>query len=464
MSSKGGSVPSDTTVRQVGFPEEAEPYFMALMDDATAASGAGYSPYPNQRLANQSPMTLGAYSDVQRMANSELSGLPQAMGSTYNAMNAATAGANQRYDPYQFGQFDGFNETGFSQYGGFNPAEFSQYGGFRAGPTRANVGQFDQFDFGDAQQWNPNIADQYMSPYMQSVVDVEKDQAMLDFQRQQGFRDQAAVESGAFGGSRDAVVNALAQEDLARTMGEIQARGQQRAYEDAGQKFQSDRAAQFDWLGAQAGEGARYQQDVVGELARAQQARRDELARIQAGEASELGRVQAGAAGELGRVQAGEAGELGRYEQMTADEAARVQQAQANDWWNYQNAQSAENLAAYGTNMDNYYTALGMQGDLAQQLAGLGGMQRDYDMMSTDNLAQYGTNQQAYQQAGLDIAYDDFLKQQNWEQQQLTWLSSILRGIPIEPSYTQTTYTPYNPAQQALGMGIAGIGLQQGLS
>ena len=98
---------------------------------------------------------------------------------------------------------------------------------------------------------------QYMSPYMQNVVDVQKQQAQLDFDRSQAGRDAAAVQAGAFGGSRQAVGDYLAQEGLARQMGDIQATGQQQAFQQAATQFGADRAAQMDmesfalpnWLG-----------------------------------------------------------------------------------------------------------------------------------------------------------------------------------------------------------------------
>ena len=82
-----------------------------------------------------------------------------------------------------------------------------------------------------------------MSPYMQNVVDVQKAQAMLDFDRAQAGRDAQAVKAGAFGGSRQAVQQALAGEDLQRRLSEIQATGQQKAFENAQQQFERDRAA-----------------------------------------------------------------------------------------------------------------------------------------------------------------------------------------------------------------------------
>ena len=53
-----------------------------------------------------------------------------------------------------------------------------------------------------------------------------------------------ACQAGAFGGSRQAVAQALA-EGPQRQLGEIQATGQQKAFEQAAQQFERDRTAQL---------------------------------------------------------------------------------------------------------------------------------------------------------------------------------------------------------------------------
>jgi hypothetical protein len=70
----------------------------------------------------------------------------------------------------------------------------------------------------------------------------------------------------------------------------------------------------------------------------------------------------------------------------------------------------------------------------------------------------------ARDQAGLDIAYEDFLRQQGFPQEQIAFQSSILRGLPIGDAGTATTMQPYNPLQQALGAGISALGLYRGLT
>ena len=52
--------------------------------------------------------------------------------------------------------------------------------------------------------------------------------------------------------------------------------------------------------------------------------------------------------------------------------------------------------------------------------------------------------------------------QQNFNKDQLGFLSNILQGIPIQPNRT-SNFQNYNPMQQALGAGIAGLGLYRGM-
>jgi hypothetical protein len=78
---------------------------------------------------------------------------------------------------------------------------------------------------------------QYMSPYIQNVV--ERQQA--DARRQSAIAEQAqgaqAARSGAFGGSGDYLMRSQARGNLARQMGDIQARGLQDAYTQAMAQF-----------------------------------------------------------------------------------------------------------------------------------------------------------------------------------------------------------------------------------
>jgi hypothetical protein len=90
-----------------------------------------------------------------------------------------------------------------------------------------------------------------MSPYMQNVVDFQKQSALRDFQVAQPMRQAEAVAKGAFGGSRQAIVDAEAQRNLNTQLQGIQATGTQKAFEDA--QRQQQFGAQLGLQGLQTG-------------------------------------------------------------------------------------------------------------------------------------------------------------------------------------------------------------------
>jgi len=83
-------------------------------------------------------------------------------------------------------------------------------------------------------------AGQYMDPYMQNVVNIQQREAqrMADIAGTQ--RGAQAVKSGAFGGSRQAIMDAEAARNLSTQQGDIQARGLQDAYGRGQQQFNTE--------------------------------------------------------------------------------------------------------------------------------------------------------------------------------------------------------------------------------
>jgi hypothetical protein len=80
---------------------------------------------------------------------------------------------------------------------------------------------------------DPRAMQGFMSPYMQNVVDYQKSQALRDYQIGSPMRARQAVGAGAFGGSRQAIVDAEAQRALGSQLQGITATGSQKAFEDA---------------------------------------------------------------------------------------------------------------------------------------------------------------------------------------------------------------------------------------
>jgi hypothetical protein len=338
----GGSskAPTQQTVTQTNIPNEFKPYFERLMGRVEGQSLEGYQPYGGARIASSNQFAdIGASQNLTRQTASQgVAGLPEAQ-----AAARANIGRAQ-----QLGQYD--------------------------------TGNFSQFGYDPTRQFTGQEAQQYMSPYIQNVLDVQKSRAMEDFDRLRGSRNTQAVQAGAFGGSRQAVQEGMAQEALLRNMADIDASGYQSAFDRAGQLFGEDRAAQFA----------------------TQQAQADELGRVQTGvEASR----QFGAGQGLAALQA--------------------------------------------------------SGAAADQLAGFGEQQRAAQIQNAQMLEAIGRAQQGEAQAGLDIGYQDFLRQQSYPKEQLGFYSDVLRGLPVAPAGTQTqtgsVYT--NPLQQALGAGLTGLSL-----
>jgi hypothetical protein len=93
----------------------------------------------------------------------------------------------------------------------------------------------------------------------------------------------------------------------------------------------------------------------------------------------------------------------------------------------------------------------------AQTMGQLGQQQFGQEMGITGQRAQFGADQRAATQEILSTQYQDFLNQQRAPYDQLSFMSSIIRGTPM--GQTTTAYQPpASPTSQLLGLGIAGAG------
>lgn len=91
-----------------------------------------------------------------------------------------------------------------------------------------------------------------------------------------------------------------------------------------------------------------------------------------------------------------------------------------------------------------------------------GGMQ-DAQMRTIEALRGIGLQQQQLDQASLDLAHSDFADQNNYDLNQLNFLNSILRGVPITNSTTVSQYENPNPYSQMLGLGMNGLAIANAL-
>jgi hypothetical protein len=94
-----------------------------------------------------------------------------------------------------------------------------------------------------APEFGSTQAKQYMSPYFQNVVDAQQRQAIDAARQSQLGGNLAAARQGTYGGARQAILQSQRESGLRTQLGDIQAQGLQRAYEQAQQQFERDRSA-----------------------------------------------------------------------------------------------------------------------------------------------------------------------------------------------------------------------------
>jgi hypothetical protein len=265
---------------------------------------------------------------------------------------------------------------------------------------------FDPYQFADARQFTGEERDRYMSPYLEGVLDVQKRRAREDFLKSMPQQAATAIGAGAFGGSREGVQRAEAQSDLLDRLSDIEATGRQQAFDRASQLFEADRRAEMGL---------------------------DQTRAAERRQAEQLG--------------------LGAAQQLAGLGQARLGVGQALGGFGGQMAGFGQGIAGLG----------GQFAGVGSRLADLGARARAGDIESARLLEQIGKSQMARDQASLDMGYQDFLRQQGFPAEKLGLFSSVLRGIPIQPSRTAIQYQASNPLKDILGTGIAALGAYKGM-
>lgn len=112
---------------------------------------------------------------------------------------------------------------------------------------------------------DPRAMQAYMSPYMQGVVDLQKEAAIRDAQKANLASNLGSVRSGTYGGARQLLAQTERERALGSQLQNIQAQGLQKAYEDAQRAQQFGITTGLQGLsGAQAGLGTALQGGQLG--------------------------------------------------------------------------------------------------------------------------------------------------------------------------------------------------------
>jgi hypothetical protein len=332
----GGGGPTQSTNVTSNIPEYARPYVETMLGAAQqqsykfddAGNVTGFQPYVPYGATVDSAGNIT--NTAQEQAQAAVAGFAPMQEQAFRQT------ANMRV-PGQFGV----------------GSQFIGAGGFGAGNIAQQAAGMGNQYFNMAT--NPFAQQAFMSPYMQNVVDVQKQEATRDYLKSlPGFQAQA-TRQGAFGGSRAAIEQAEARRNLNTQLGNIQATGSQKAFE-AGQQAQ----------------------------------------------------------------------------------------------------QFGSNLSMQGFN-----TALQGTGQLAQAGTALGQM-GERQLQAQQGIiglqSQAGAQQQALEQQRINQAIQNYALQQQYPQLQLSTMSSLLRGLPLQQATTQQYQAPPSAISQIGGLGTAALG------
>lgn len=289
------STPEKQTVEQTTIPEYAKPYVERMLGKTEALGNAPYQPYQGERIAGFTPMQQQAQQAAANLGPAQQLGIGTQMA---GLAGLGAMGAGQQYQQMAT---------------------------------------------------NPYAMQAYMSPYVEGALAPQLREAARS-SAIQGQQNQAqAVQQGAFGGARSAIVEAERQRNLGQLQSDIYGKGMQSAY---------DAARQAQQFGA------------------------------------DLGLRGYGQAGQL----AGTLGQLG-------------------------------------------------QTQFSQQQAAIQGQ------------ASLGAQQQQLEQQRLQQQYQDFANQRQYPYQQLSFMSDMLRGLPLSQT-AQTMYqAPPSMVSQLGGLGLAAYGM-----
>ena len=335
----GGVTP--TTARTTTIPASQStlspnfsPYVYKMLAKGEAAADLPYQPFTGQRFAGPSPLQEQSF---QGLSNLQLPSEFRA-GSQLAALAGISAGNLGNYAP---GRFANFYQT---------PQEYS--------PETMSTG------LGDVK----SVRD-YMNPYQQNVIDIQAREArrQADIGRQS---EQARLaQAGAYGGSRQAIMEAERQRNLGTQIGDIQEKGLQSAYDRA----QAQRVAESQ-LGLEAQKGT-------------EQSR------------------------QYGYGQGMNAAQLGAQ-------------------YGLEGARQTEASRQFGADLG--LQSLNPMLSAASTLGGLGQQQFGAGIQGLNAQLAGGAIQQGLAQQPLDFGYQQFQESTKFPYQQATYMQSLLGGMPLQ--------------------------------
>ena len=456
----GGSTPSSSTASTSIDPDMKAAYLQQLQDARTTAANlrrqefAGFTPDYADAEAQMKRLALGGAGQVTTDLAS-LMALREA-GFTPQQILAASGGsaaqaASQGYTPQQIAAATaGEAATAGSQ--GYTAQQIAAAQANRAGVQNIGAGTGAQY------------MSAYQNPFEQQVVQG----ALGDIERQRQLSQQAqqarAVGAKAFGGSRQAVAESLANEDYTRRMADTAAQLRSAGFTTAAGLGQTDAARALQ--AQMANQGV----DLTLEQANAQLRQQGMMANQAAGnQASQFG---AGAANQAALANQAAMNQMRQYnaqlqqQGLLSNQAAGNQALQfgagASNQANLANAAAMNQMGQFNAqlsqqaalaNQSAFGQAAGLRQGAIGQMGALGAQQQNLGLTGAQAMMNVAQQRQALDQARMDA-------DRNLRLQQLGITGGAL-GQQL-PNLGSTTTSPIYRNQAVSGLGGALGGAQLG--
>lgn len=444
--------PTQTNITQTSIPCYAKSYVQCMLGAAaayTCTTNNPYMQYTGNTVAQFSPLQKQAINNAQGMQTAPQLQCASAMAGT---AGLAALNAGYTYNPYTAQQIN----APTAQAASMNAAQLgtapTDTAASFSGPSNISANTVSTGNF-----LGQNTACSYMNPYLQASLNPQLQQMRQAQQIQQQQNQASATGMGAFGGSRCAVLQGAQNQADQLSQQNLIGNAYNQAYKCAQQMFTTCQARALQ--AQQSNQSA----NLTAGQANQQMGYNTALQNAQL--AQQSGLANQAMQGQYGLAQAGYCQAANQYNAGLSQQTALAnQQASLTAQQSNQNAnQAAANLNAQ---QGQFGANLGLQGlsqanAAAQNLANIGNTQYNQNMGINNQLTSLGGMQQQQCQNMLNAKVQCAVNAQNYQGNQINFMSNILRGLPMSNTTSNLYSAPPSVLSQVAGAGVAAAGLNK---
>ena len=367
--------------------EFAGEYVSDMLGKTKALAGKGYQAYGG-------PLTAGA------------SGLQDKAFAGYSALDP-----NQQTGINSFGFGSGPGSFGFG-----NAAGQGYSPGFTAGSADMSGMGMNRFqnDY-NPQGFNAQAAQQYMNPYLQAALNPQLDTARREMEKSRLADASRLTQAGAFGGSRQALMDAETGRNFGQNIADITGRGYARAFDTAQGQFNTEQKRLMDDRNTRMGQFNK-EEDM-----------RQRIAEVGI---DQFNKEQAGLRGD----------ETARRGQFNT-EADR--QAAFDDTRRSQFNEEERRQSAFDDSRRKQFN------EEERRRIETGESDRQYGLDSLSAMGKAGAAERDIEQQGITADYLQYQQEKQYPYEQLKFMQSMLEGLPV--TARQTSYVDPSSFQDLSG-------------